>query len=81
MPIDSGIFFVYYSTIKTFIMPDKKNVADGRDRAQVDINDASEVEYVHSKYPSLTHQEVVAAVKQAGPDRQAIYDLLDKKSK
>lgn len=62
-------------------MSDKKDVSDGRDRARVDINDASEVEYVHSKYPSLTHQQVLDAVKQAGPDRQAIYDLLDKLSK
>jgi hypothetical protein len=32
-------------------MTDKKNVKDGRDRSRVDCKDASEVAYLHSKYP------------------------------
>ena len=57
-------------------MSDNKKTADGRDRTKVDANDKSEVEFVHSLFPHLKHEDVVEAVKQKGPDREAIYDYL-----
>lgn len=60
-------------------MSDNKNKQDGRDAAQVDSQSASEVEYVHQQFPSLSHQEVVAAIEAAGPYREAIYAYIRKK--
>jgi hypothetical protein len=57
-------------------MSDNKNIADARDRSKVDANDKSEVEYVHSQFPYLKHQQVVEAIQKKGPDREAIYAYL-----
>lgn len=58
-------------------MSDNKSINDGRDRSRVDSNDASEVEYLHRQYPNLTHEQVLNAVKQAGPLRTDIEQELD----
>lgn len=59
-------------------MSDNKNKQDGRDRSKVDLNDPSEVEYLHSKFPKKTHQQIKDAIKSAGPSRDAIEKLLSK---
>ena len=58
-------------------MSDNKNATDMRDRMRVDANDPSEVEYVHSKYPNLQHQQVLEAIKSKGPMREDIEKYLD----
>ena len=58
-------------------MSDNKQSQDGRDRSRVDINDPSEVEYLHQQYPQLQHQQVVDAIKAHGPSREAITRFLD----
>jgi len=45
-------------------MSDKKNTRDGRDSSKIDLNDASEVEYVHQQFPGLSHQQVLKAIKE-----------------
>lgn len=57
---------------------DKKNTGK-QDDIRVDINDASEVEYLHQQYPNKTHEEIKEAVKAAGPMRKDIMDYLAKK--
>jgi len=51
---------------------DNKNVRDGRDSSKIDANDPSEVEYVHKQFPKLSHEEVLKAIKQKGPSREAV---------
>ena len=58
-------------------MSDNKNATGNNDRIRVDANDPSEVEYVHSKYPHLKHQQVLEAVKSKGPMREDIEKYLD----
>ena len=62
-------------------MSDNKNSVGKQDRVRVDSKDPSEVEYLHSKYPNLSHQEVLDAVKTAGPLRVDIEKYLDGKRK
>lgn len=57
---------------KTTYTPDNKNKHDGRDRSKVDANDKSEVEYLHSQHPALTHEEILDAVRKYGPSRKDI---------
>lgn len=59
-------------------MSDNKNSIDKRDRNKVDINDASEVEYVHQQFPNLSHQQVLDAIKTHGPQRDPIMNYLKK---
>ena len=42
----------------------------------MDSNDASEVEYLHSKFPGNTHEEIKAAIKSKGPLRKDIEEFL-----
>ena len=58
-------------------MSDNKQNNDGRDSAKIDRNDASEVEYVHQQFPNLTHQQVVDAVNEKGPSREAVMNYLN----
>ena len=51
---------------------DNKDKQDGRDRSKVDINDRSEVEYLHQQWKQFTHEEIVHAIKQYGPNRKDI---------
>lgn len=57
-------------------MADNKKKRDGRDRSKVDSKDASEVEYLHSKYPGLSHQQISGAIRAAGPVRKNIEKYL-----
>ena len=54
---------------------DKQNVG-GQDDLRVDINDKSEVEYLHQQFPDKDHQQIVAAIRDAGPMRKNIIDHL-----
>lgn len=56
---------------------DNKSTKGLQDRQKVDANDASEVEYLHSQYRHLTHQQVLEAVKSKGPYRKDIVTHLD----
>jgi len=60
-------------------MSDNKNVADKRDRTKIDMNDPSEVEYVHQQFPYLKHEQVVDAIKLKGPSREAVMAYLKTK--
>jgi hypothetical protein len=52
-------------------MDNKTNVGK-QDDIRVDLNDASEVEYLHRQYPSKTHEQIKEAIKKAGPLRADI---------
>jgi len=60
-------------------MADNKNATDGRDRTKIDVNDASEVEFVHEQFPQFSHQQIVEAIKLKGPSREAVIDYLKMK--
>ena len=60
-------------------MPDNKNQTSQQDRIRVDANDPSEVEYLHKKYPSMSHAQIKEAIKAAGPFREDIISYLSKK--
>ncbi len=57
-------------------MADNKNITTKQDRIRVDVNDSSEVEYIHKKFPRLSHAEIVKAIRKAGPFRKAILTSL-----
>jgi hypothetical protein len=59
-------------------MADDKNKQGRQDDDRVDSNDKSEVEYVHRQFPSKTHQQIIDAIKKAGPMRKNIMDYLRK---
>ncbi|MBG9377195.1 DUF3606 domain-containing protein [Panacibacter sp. DH6] len=59
-------------------MSDNKEQTNQQDRIRVDANDSSEVEYLHQQYPSLTHRQVLDAIRAAGPLRKDIVAYLDK---
>jgi hypothetical protein len=56
---------------------DKKNTGK-QDDIRVDINDPSEVEYVHRQFPHKTHEEVKEAIRKYGPMRKDIEAVLRK---
>ena len=60
-------------------MSDNKNVRDGRDSSKIDVNDPSEVEYVHQQFPNLKHSQIVDAIKEKGPSREAVMNYLKSK--
>ena len=53
-------------------MSDNKATKGKQDNIRVDSNDPSEVEYLHSQYPSKSHQEIKDAIKKYGPLRADI---------
>jgi hypothetical protein len=57
-------------------MADDKMNTGKQDDLRVDINDPSEVEYVHQKFPQKTHEEVVDAIRKYGPMRKDIEEAL-----
>jgi hypothetical protein len=59
-------------------MPDNKDQMTQQDRIRVDANDPSEVEYLHQQYPGLSHQQILDAIRVAGPVRADIIAWLDK---
>ena len=53
-------------------MSDDKMNRGNQDDIRVDINDKSEVEYLHSQYPKKSHEEIVDAIRRYGPMRENI---------
>lgn len=53
-------------------MTDDKSKQPWQDDIKVDVNDKSEVEYVHKQFPNKTHQQIIDAIKKAGPYRKDI---------
>src|SRR4051812_44334605 len=51
-------FYIIQNKLKLKAMPDNKTIRDGRDRSKIDINDASEVEFVHQQFPHLSHEDI-----------------------
>jgi hypothetical protein len=60
-------------------MSDNKSNTGKQDDIRVDLNDASEVEYLHRQFPGKTHDEIKKAIKEAGPMRKDIIAYLQKK--
>jgi hypothetical protein len=71
------IFFAIYEN--TILMADNKSITDKRDSSKIDSNDPGEVEYVHSLFPDLEHQNIVDAIEAAGPEREKVYAYIRKK--
>ena len=53
-------------------MSDDKSKTGKQDDIRVDINDPSEVEYLHQQFPHLSHQQVRDAIESKGPLRADI---------
>ena len=61
-------------------MSDDKTKQSKGDDIRVDINDPSEVEYLHRQFPNKEHSEIVEAIKAAGPLREKIVNYLKGRS-
>jgi hypothetical protein len=59
-------------------MADNKQNTGKQDDIRVDKNDPSEVEYLHSRYPNKTHEEIKEAIEKYGPMRIDIEEALKK---
>jgi hypothetical protein len=59
-------------------MSDNKNITSIQDRIRIDSNDPSEVEYVHSLFPELEHEQIVQAINEKGPIRKDVMEYLKK---
>lgn len=57
-------------------MSDDKTNRGRQDDLRVDINDKSEVEYLHSQFPQKSHEEIVDAIRRYGPMRENIENEL-----
>ena len=57
-------------------MSDDKSKQGKQDDIRVDTNDKSEVEYLHRQFPSKTHEQIISAIKAAGPMRKDIIKYL-----
>lgn len=57
-------------------MPDDKKNTGKQDDIRVDANDPSEVEYLHSRFPERTHEEIKEAIRNYGPLRKNIEEQL-----
>ena len=49
-----------------------------RDRRRIDVNDPTDVEYVHYQFPWLSHKEIKEIIKKHGPDRHAVEAVLER---
>ncbi|MCW3087451.1 MAG: hypothetical protein JWQ78_837 [Sediminibacterium sp.] len=70
-----GRIFLLYSQIN-FMSDNKKNTGV-QDAIRVDSKDPGEVEYLHSQYPNLTHQQIKDAIAKYGPMRADIVKALE----
>jgi len=59
-------------------MTESKILKGQRDRSVIDVNDPVDVEYLHHQFPWLTHKEIKDAIKQHGPDREAVQTILQR---
>ena len=57
-------------------MSDDKTNRGRQDDLRVDINDKSEVEYLHSLFPQKSHEEIVDVIRRYGPMREDIVNEL-----
>ena len=57
-------------------MSDNKDKQGRQDASRVDINDSSEVEYLHRQFPNKSHDEIKKAIKEKGPMRKEIEEYL-----
>ncbi len=57
-------------------MPDDKKNTGKQDDIRVDSNDPSEVEYLHSRFPNKSHEEIKEAIRKYGPMRKDIEEQL-----
>ncbi|HYC30287.1 MAG TPA: DUF3606 domain-containing protein [Chitinophagaceae bacterium] len=53
-------------------MADDKSKVGRQDRDRVSMSEDYEVEYLHQKYPSKSHEEIKEAIRRHGPSREAI---------
>ena len=58
-------------------MSDNKDIRDGRDRAQVDANDSNEISFIQKKH-GVTREQIEAAIKAVGSNREKIEEYLTK---
>ncbi|MDN3656180.1 DUF3606 domain-containing protein [Ferruginibacter paludis] len=58
---------------------DNKKMQNGRDKSRIDVNDPAEAEYVHQQFPNLSHEQIIQAIKEKGPSRQAVMNYLSTK--
>jgi len=56
---------------------DNKQLKGVQDRNKVNAKEPYEVEYLHQKYPWLSHDTVKKAVDKYGPDRNKVEKHLD----
>lgn len=68
--------FLFPCIIKINIMSDNKTTRGTQDRIRVDLNDPSEVEYLHQQFPDKTHEQIKEAIKAKGPMREDIVEYL-----
>lgn len=62
-------------------MTDNKAYTGKQDRIRISSKDPNEVEYVHRLFPSLTHQQIMEAIKRAGPLREEVMKYLKELTK
>lgn len=60
-------------------MTDNKKHRGKQDRIRIDSKDPAEVEFLHSQYPTLSHQAIYGAIRAAGPMRDDIKAYLKRK--
>lgn len=60
------------TTLKPFFMPDNHLLKGTQDRSKVSGLESYEVEYLHQKFPWLSHQTVKEAVDKYGPNRDKV---------
>ena len=60
-------------------MADNKNIQDGRDRSQIDGNDANELSYIQEKL-GVSREQVKEAIAAVGNSRDKVEEYLSKKS-
>jgi len=59
-------------------MSDNKTKQGKQDDIRVDINDSSEVEYLHRQFPGKSHDEIKKAIREKGPLRKNIEEYFSR---
>ena len=77
MELPEDVKKIYFNKKHSDMSDDKKNIGK-QDDIRVDSNDPSEVEYLHKQFPKLSHEQIKAAIKAAGPMRKDIIAYLEK---
>jgi len=66
------------NTLKPLFMTDNKQLKGTQDRIRINGLESYEVEYLHQKFPWLSHQTVKDAVDKYGPNRNKVEAHLDR---